>query len=226
MTRPRSRALAALVLVVGAAFSLGLAGSVYAGRTADAQPSRLAAAAERVTITARPTVVAFQGWTELFGSVEGAKEGDGVAIQAKDCGRDFFRVVGGTTVMEGGSWSWRHYPRVSTALRAVWNDIASRHVTIRRRALVGLDRRSGGRFEVRVAAGTAWRKRAFIQRFDRSLGTWHALRSVVLTNNTYGGFPSAVFTVSVPKRTRLRAVFPRSQAGPCYLTGTSRTLIT
>jgi hypothetical protein len=223
MTSRHWTALAALALV-GGGLGLGLAGSVYTGGTASAQPSRLAVAVERVTITARPTVVGFPGRTELFGSVEGGKEGDAVAIQAKDCGRDFFRVVGGTTVVEGGSWSWVHYPRVSTALRAVWNDIASRQVTIRRRALVGLDRRSAGRFEVRVAVGAAWRKRAFIQRFDRSLGTWHAVRSVVLTDNTYGGFPSALFTVSVAKGTRLRAAFPRSQAGPCYLTGTSRPI--
>jgi hypothetical protein len=70
-----------------------------------------------------------------------------------------------------------------------------------------------------------WRKRVFIQSFDRRLGTWQAVKSVVLTESR-GRLALATFTVRLPKGTLVRAVFPRSQAGPCYLTGASNSLRT
>jgi hypothetical protein len=197
---------------------------------AQRQLSRLVVQAERVTITARPAVAAAFRTVELFGSVEGAKEGDGVAIQAKDCGKDFFRVVAGTTTREGGSWSTTFFPSITTSVRAVWNDVASRQVTIRQRAPITLSRMSAGRFSIAIGGRKSfWRKLVSVQRFDRRLGTWSTVRSVRLTESggTGGGgfvYSSAEFTLRVPKGTQLRAVFPLSQARPCYLAGTSQSI--
>jgi hypothetical protein len=171
--------------------------------------------------------VGFQGWTELFGSVDGAKEGDGITIQAKDCGKDFFRVVGGAAVEDVGTWSTRYFPLVSTSVRAVWNDVASRQVSIGRRALIGLSKDPSGarRYRVNIVARNSfWRKLVSIQRLDRRLGTWSTLRTVRITDAGGAGVAvhsSAEFTLRVPKGTQLRAVFPLSQARPCYLAGTS-----
>jgi hypothetical protein len=230
---PRLIPTAALATL--AASSLGFEASSGAGGAdrvrLQARPL-VAVQAERVTITARPTVVGFLGKSELFGSVDGAKEGDGVAIQAKDCGKDFFRVVGGTTIMEGGSWSSLLYPLVSTSVRAVWNDVASRQVTIKRRALIAMNEHASlaGRFRVNIVARSSfWRKRAVIQGLDRRLGTWSAIRTVRLTESAGAG--NAIhswteFTLRVPRGTQLRAVFPLSQARPCYLAGTSQPIRT
>ena len=196
---------------------------------AQRQLSRLVVQSERVTITARPTVVGYAGMSELFGSVDSRKEGEEVTIQAKDCGKDFFRVVAGTTTRDGGGWSTNYYPSITTSVRALWNDVASRQVMIRQRAPIRLSKtRSAGRYAVTIVGKkTFWRKRASIERFDRRLGTWSTLRSVVLTESggTGGGggfvYSSAEFTARVPKGTQLRAVFPLSQARPCYLAGTS-----
>jgi hypothetical protein len=186
-----------------------------------------AGGADRVTFAARPLVVSSGTRVTLFGSVDSNRVGEDVKIQAKDCGRDFFRVVSGAVTREGGEWMQFYWlPGPTTTLRAIWNDATSDEVTIRKRAGVGLFRRSGGRFEVQAYIRLVWHKRVFIQRFDRRLGTWHAARTVVLADNKYGRFTSATFTVALPKGTRIRAVFPRSQAGPCYLTGTSNTLTT
>jgi hypothetical protein len=195
---------------------LALAGTAGAGGSASTE----------VTISARPTVVGFVGKTELFGSVDGAKEGDGVTIQAKDCGKDFFRVVGGTTVLEDGSWRTSYFPLTSTSVRAVWNDIASRQVTIGRRALIGLSRKPSGRFEASIVARSSfWRKRIVIQRLDPRLGTWTNVKTVRITDARGAGIQSsAEFTLRVPKGAQLRAVFPTSQARPCYLAGTSRPI--
>ncbi len=113
----------------------------------------------------------------------------------------------------------------STTLRAVWNEATSAEVAVRKRAWIDLKTLSGRRFEVNVFQRRAWRKRALIQRFDQRLGRWRPAKSVVLTDDD-GYKASASFTVSLAKGTRIRAVFPRSQTGPCYETGTSRTLTT
>lgn len=182
-------------------------------------------AADRVTLQARPLVVSSMRVT-LSGAVDNGRAGEDVTIQAKDCGLDFFRVVSGAVTSEGGSWFQYYWPGRTTTLRAVWKDATSAEVTIRKRAFVALYKRSAGRIEVRASGRSVWRKRVFIQRFDRRLGTWRAVKTVVLTENRYGGVAFATFAVSLPKGTRVRAVLPRSQTGPCYLAGTSNTLTT
>lgn len=213
MTPARWMALAAAVAVIGG-LSLGL------------EASSGADAADRVTLQARPIVVTSGIRVTLFGSVDSGRAGEEVKIQAKDCGRDFFRVVAGAITKEGGGWSTFYFgATVNQTLRAVWRDATSREVPIRRRASVSLQRRSGARFEVRVDGRSVRRKRIFVQRFDRRLGTWRAVKTVVLTEDD-GSTALATFTVRAPKGTRIRAVFPRSQSAPCFLAGTSNTLTT
>jgi hypothetical protein len=200
--------------------------SAQATAAAQGQLDRLAVAADRVTIRVQPSIVSSRGYARVFGSVDSGRAGEDVKLQGKDCGRDFFHVVGGAVTREGGGWSTVYWQqRITTTLRAVWNDATSAEVLVRMRAFVGLYRRPAGRFEVRVFGRSVWRKRVFIQRFDRRLGTWQAVKPVVLTEDD-GGTALASFTVSLPKGTRIRAVFPRSQTGPCYLAGTSPTLTT
>jgi hypothetical protein len=195
---------------------------------AQGQLSRLVVQSERVTISARPAVAV--GWqaVELFGWVESGKEGDQVTIQAKDCGKDFFRVAAGTTTREKGVWTTGYFPSINTSVRAVWNDLASREVTLRQTVPITLSKLSAGRFEVRIVARKSfWRKRVSVQRFDRRLGTWSSVKSVTLTESAAAGefvHSTAKFTVRVPKGTQLRAVLPLSQARPCYLAGTSRPI--
>jgi hypothetical protein len=195
---------------------------------AQRQLSRLVVQSERVTIVARPTVASGSATVELFGSVDSRKEGEEVTIQAKDCGKDFFRVVAGATTNAGGSWTTRYFPSITTSVRAVWRDLASRQVTIRQRAAITLTKtQPAGRFAISIVGKKSfWRKRVSIQRFDRRLGTWSTFRTVTLTQSggTGGGgfvYSTAEFSLRVPKGTQLRAVFPLSQARPCYLAGTS-----
>jgi hypothetical protein len=184
------------------------------------------AASESVTISARPTVASGFGTVELFGSVDSGKPGEAVTIQAKDCGKDSFRVVAGTTTREGGGWSTRYFPATTTSVRAVSNDVASRPVTIRQRAPIRLGKtQTAGQFLVEIVAKkTFWRKRVSVQRFDRRLGTWSSFKSVVLTESGGSGnysYTTAEFILRVPKGTLVRATFPLSQARPCYLAGVS-----
>jgi hypothetical protein len=208
--------------------------------SAQRQLDRLVVAAERVTIFARPAIADGRpgfGSVRLFGSVDGARAGDTVAIEAKDCGSSFFRLVSGTTIEAGGSWSTIYWPGINTTVRAVWNDVSSPQVSIRARVTVSLQKKRDGK-TLRVGVGAKrsfWRKRVEIQRRDRRLGTWKRVRMVTVTE-TYGGSGSGPavgrsytyedFRLAVPRGTILRAVMPRSQVKPCYLAGTSNTLRT
>ncbi len=218
-------ALLGLVLLCGSGLSLALVGSVRAGETAEAQ--------ERVTISVRPAI-AIQTRVTVFGKVDGARSGEDVSIRGKICGTPFFRVVAGAITQSDGSWSTFYYPYRLTTLRAEWRDETSAEVTVQKHATIRLRKRSARKIEVEVLGkSTFWRKRVFIQRFDNRLGKWSAVRTVLLTDS-YGpaaGSPggkgaSAIFTLSTPRGTLIRAVFPRSEAGPCYLAGTSNSIRT
>jgi hypothetical protein len=206
---------------------------VAAGAALVAAVASTAAAAplERVTIDARPTLLsARQGTTTLFGAVENRRAGEVVTIQVKDCGQRSFRGVASATTQAGGGWSTTYGPGINTTVRAMWNGAVSSQVTVRQRAAVVVDQLSARRFEVGVGARAQfWRKRLLFQRFDRRLGTWTILKTVVLTETvgSAGGiWSSAKVTASLPKGTLVRAVLPLSQARPCYLAGYSNMLRT
>jgi len=201
------------------------------------QLDRLVVASERVTIFAQPSLVPSTGdrSVRIYGTVDSNKAGESVAIQAKDCGADVFRLVSGATTESDGSWWNFYWPVANTTLRAVWNEVASAPITIRVRVFVWLSKsRDGKSLSVRAGGiNSFWRKRVEIQRFEQRFGTWRRLRTVVLTDSdgNRGSGPStglsgslADFVPRVPRGTLLRAVMPLSQAKPCYLAGTSATL--
>jgi hypothetical protein len=197
--------------------------STQALAAADAQLRRLVVAADRVTIRVRPLVANSGVPWKIFGTVDSNRAGEAVEIQAKDCGLDYFRVVSGATTTEGGGWSQLYWGGISTTLRAVWKDATSQEVRVRKHAYVNLRKQSSTRFDFWVGAKQVWRKRALVQRFDRRLGSWNTVKSVVIQQ----GFTSWTdFTVSLPKGTLIRVVYPSSQSRPCYDAGTSNSLRT
>jgi hypothetical protein len=200
-------------------------------RAAELQLGRLAVAAERVTIFARPTVLGAPGSiATVFGSVDNGRAGETVTIQAKDCGSSFFRTAAETETHSGGGWSIQFSSGINTTVRAVWKDSSSTQVAIRQRANVFLDKQRSGR-GLRVGVGgkrSFWRKKVDIQR--RQGGSWKTVKSVVLTDSSTssgsGSWTEAKFRLAVPNGTPVRAVLPLAEARPCYLPGVSRTVRT
>jgi len=197
---------------------------------AQRQLNRLVVAAEPVTILARSTILGPYDSVTLIGSIDSDKADEIVNIQAKDCRQQSFRGVAAARTRQGGGWSSEYWPGISTTLRAVWNDAASSEITVRRQPLVNLRKRTGRQLEVMVVSqANFWRKRVLVQRFDRRLGTWATVKSVVLTETGAAGAyarASARFSTSLPGGTLVRAFFPLSQARPCYLAGVSPQLRT
>lgn len=237
LTRARPLAVRRLRAGVG---SYNVAAVVYFGSAepppamlsvAQEQLNRLVVASEQVSIFARPLVTPGRQPVTLFGAIADRRGGELVDIQARDCGQGFFRGVTGTQTRDGGSWSTEYTPEITTTLRAVWDGKASPPVVVRAQAEVDLSRRgSSQRYRVSVTGKTQfWRRQVEIQR--RTGSGWRTVRKVTLTETySYPGvgwmISAAEFRASFPRGSRIRAVLPLSQARPCYLAGTSRTLTT
>jgi hypothetical protein len=212
------------------AFAGLLAAAAVVSPVTGASAGRQSSKGESVTLFAQPRVA---GWTEpvdLFGAVSSRKGGEIVRIQAKDCGSTFFAAEAQVRTRDGGGWSAQFSSGVNSVVRAVWEGATSAPVSIGQRQSVVLEKeRSGSGFRVGIAAKRSfWHKRVRLER--RLAGQWKPVRWVVLTDSrsTSGAFSwtEARFTVDLPKGEFLRAVLPLSEARPCYLGGTSRTVRT
>ena len=207
--------IAALAAVVGAAAGLAAAAS--------------AEQADGVTLSARPTEAGPEQGVTLFGTAAGARVGESVDIQAKDCGQATFHTAGGAHVTAGGDWQTDFFPGINTTLRAEWRGNLSREVTIRQRASVRLEPHPTNpkRFEVAIAAKASfWRKRVL---FQRLAGVWKTVKPVHLTESsappgaTYV-WSRAEFGTTLPRGTRVRVLLPQAAASPCYVSAASRLL--
>jgi hypothetical protein len=222
----KPRALFALVVTAAAVLVGSLGGELVPAR----------AAAPRVSILALPTVHGRAQVVALLGSAEGARASDLVTIEAKDCGDAAFRSVYEAHTDARGGWTLQIAPTITTTLRAVWRNARSDAVTVRDRPWVQLSLRprTAKGFGFRVAVRSElqfWKRHVVIQRLDRSVGRWRDVRKVVLTETGAApGSPfvwsSAAFSTAVPRGTLVRAVFPLSEARPCYLAGYSNHLRT
>lgn len=222
----RARIVVGALLVV----AVGGGGSVTpSGRASE----NVVAAPTPVTLTVHPRIIRdLRQPMTILGSAAPAQDGEKVTVQFKACGllpvqfRDAFE----TTTDRGGGFTVDVYPwlspGVSGVFRAVHRDSVSAEVPVWQQAPVTLRVLGRGRFEAAVTGKVSfWRRYVMLQRQRR--GGWVNMRRLVLTEQGYSG-PSSSATVltapfrpAVPRGTQIRAVFPRSQAQPCYLAGVS-----
>jgi hypothetical protein len=191
--------------------------------SAQRQLDRLVVAADRVTISVRPTISSpATTMVTVFGTIDSGKAGESVTVQAKECDNTFFRVYAGANTEAGGTWSTVIYPTITMKLRAVWNGETSSEVTFRLRPFIGFRQQSRTRFRIGLAYGTRFAgKRVSVQRFDQRVGRWETIRNVRL-----GSSYATYVTLRVPRGSRLRVLLSNSQAAPCYLGATSPVIRT
>ena len=185
--------------------------------------------ADSVTMQARATVLRSGEYSVgVFGQVSSGAEGEYVAVLGKECGIPgaFFRGIGGGTTTAGGQYEASPIIRTKTTLRAEWKNAVSPTVVVTPRAYVTLAKEPRG-FRVGLASevATVDGKRVRIERLTPE--GWKLLQTVVLKAEGYNGYAEKdKLRFKVPKRTTIRAVLPRSQAGPCYLAGYSKLVRT
>lgn len=184
----------------------------------------------RMTIFARPTVIGWTEYAQLYGTAPGAGHDDIVTIEVRECGSTAFQTFVELHPSSGGGWSTQAGSAVTATYRASWRGRTSASVTIRQRASVLLERkRSGDGFTVSVIARRSfWRRPVLLQR--RTRAGWQTVRRVVLTDSvrSTGRVSVSAATVQprVPRGTVLRALLPGVQAGPCYVESASRAVRT
>jgi hypothetical protein len=186
--------------------------------------------ADSVTLQPRATILRSGEFSVgVLGQISGGAAGEYVVVKGKECGIPgaFFRGLGGATTLAGGAYEASVFIRTKTTLRAEWRDAKSATVVVTPRAYISLAKEPDG-FRVAVTSEThsVDGKRATIQRLA---GTgWKQLQTVVL--KAQPGYVQYAekkkLRFKVPKGTTIRAVLPRSQAGPCYLAGYSKLLRT
>jgi hypothetical protein len=205
-----------------------LAHALAASALAVAALASASLAQSRVTIFARPTVVGWTEYAQLFGAAPGATHQDIVRVEVRECGSNFFQTYVELHPSSGGGWSTPAGSAITATYRAVWRGRMSARVTIRQRANVALERRrSGGGFIVAVSAKRSfWRKHVVVQR--RTRGGWETVRRLVLSDSVEStgtvSASQATFRLAVPRGTTLRALLPAAEAGPCYVESVSKTV--
>jgi len=193
--------------------------------TTEARPSDVQA---RLTIFARPAVVAWAQPATVFGAARGAGPQDVVTVQVRECGSSAFSTYAEAHVNAGGGWELPVGTAVTSTFRARWRSSTSAPVTIRQAASVLLARERAGRGFVvtAITKRTLWRKTVEIQR--RTGGAWRTVRKMRLTDSVKStGFVSASearFRLAVPKGAVLRAVLPFAEARPCYVRSFSKVV--
>jgi hypothetical protein len=208
----------AAVVVTGLATAATLVGLATAAVLADSVTMR-------VSETVLRTRVASVG---AFGAISSGAEGGYVVITGKECGIPgaFFRALGGGTTLAGGHYEVSVPIRTKTTLRAEWKETKSPTVTVTPRAYVSLTKERGG-FEVGLYSEAIQvdGKRIRIERLTPA--GWRLLQTIVVKSEGYGGWAEMdKVRFKVTKGTTIRAVLPRSQAGPCLLAGYSRLVRT
>lgn len=113
----------------------------------------------------------------------------------------------------------------SVQVKGTTSDEAS--VQVRPRLRLG--RISAQRYSLRVFAAQKFAGRyATLQRYSRSRGRWLFVKRVRLHSNATNILPtvvsSAALRAAIRPRASIRAILPQSEAGSCYLSGTSNVI--
>jgi hypothetical protein len=189
---------------------------------AERQLGRLATPPITLDAVGRP------GEWELRGRIEGAQTDDEVAIQARECGGSFFRLLFTTHVEPGGIFRGRVVPMIRTDYRAEWKGATSRPVTVQARPIMHLEQESRRRFSVDLIALRYFRHAPIeFRRYAANRSRWVLVKRVRYTEAGPAGTTLHTiynFLSTLPRGTRVQAVLPRTYSAPCYLAGFSNEL--
>jgi len=183
------------------------------------------AAAPTIAITSAPREVQGAAPFQLGGLV-GGHGGADVTLEAKECGSYApFHQIGGAQTGASGAWSTQIGLMGTSQLRARWRGGVSDAVTVKVHPYMTLTYRGPARYLVWIRANDFFGgARATLQRL--SGGRWVKVKTFLIRRADSSGVVSSTATVraKLKKGTLIRAVLPQSQAGRCYLAGTTNTL--
>ena len=191
-----------------------------------------------LTLAIRPSVTAL--YKPVTVSVAGIDDwrAETVTLQFQECGlypTRFRDVAEAVAPSPGGDWFDPIVVPANGTFRLTRGPDISNEVRVLTGANIRLAPTGRGHYRAHIEARQPfWRKRVRIERYDRVRSGWVLLRTVGLnrTNgvgwagNPYVRSSSDEFALKLPVGTKLRAVFPLSQAKPCYVAGSSQVVQT
>lgn len=187
------------------------------------------AAADSLTIAAKPQVVVFGGKSTLSGTLSNQKVGENVEVLATACGQNAASKVATVQTTTAGAYTAAVQPLQNTLYTAKVKNTSSKSVSVKVKPRLRLSKIAARRYSLRVSAAQSLAgKYGTFQRFNGTLRRWIAIQRVLLRTNATGVAPtvisSAVFRSTIKLGSRVRVILPQLQVGSCYLPGLSNTI--
>jgi plastocyanin len=201
------------------------AGTTFQGSltvTAPAPPDTL-------SLFAEPQSAIYASKVTLTGQLSSRKAGENLVVLATPCGRSEVTKAATLQTVSGGEYSVDLRTQRNTVYTAQVGATKSEPMSVKVSPRVRLGRVGAHRYSVRVFAAQKFAGRyATFQRYNASRGLWVFVKRVFLHSNSTNILPTVISSVAfrstLPPRAKIRALLPQSQAGSCYLPGTSNVI--
>jgi plastocyanin len=201
------------------------AGTAFQGTLTVTTP----AAPATLSLFAEPQTAIYASKVTLTGELSSRKAGENVVVLATPCGRSEATKAATLRTVAGGEYTVDLRAARNTVYTVQVGATKSPEVSVEVSPRVRLGRVAAHRYSLRLFANQKFAGRyALVQRYDASRGRWVFLKRVILHSNSTNILPTVISSVAfrstILPRAKMRAILPQSQAGSCYLPGTSNVI--
>jgi hypothetical protein len=192
--------------------------------------SAASAAGPSLTLVANAPTVLYGKSVTLSGVLTPAKANQQITVQALACGSTKAVNIARVKTAANGSYTTTASPTVATSYQATQKATKSAPFMVNVKPIVVIKRVKRGSFVANLTAGIDLKgKTVLFQRYAAARKRWVQVKKVTLTTSTPGPqkptvISSASFKARVAKRARVRLLFSKAQAAPCYVSATSNVV--
>ena len=185
--------------------------------------------AETLTLSVTSQTVIYSAKVTLSGTLSSQKVGENVDALATECGTSAASRATTVQTTTGGAYTASLRPSKNTDYTVKVKSTTSAIVSVKVRPRLRLGRVSPHRYAVSVYAAQSFAgKYAVFQRYNGSLARWVFIKRVLLHKNSTNILPTVIssraFSSTTRPPSRVRMILPQTQAGSCYLAGTSNVI--
>ena len=182
-----------------------------------------------LTLSAAPQSLIYSAQVTLSGILSSQKVGETVDVLATECEQGAAAKVATVKMMAGGAFTAPPRPAKNTDYTVKATSTTSKVAGVKVRPRLRLARVAAHRYTVRVFAAQSFAGNyASFQRFNGSLTRWVFVKRVLLRTNSTNVLPTVIssrtFGSTIRSGLKIRLILPQSQAGSCYLAGSSNAI--
>jgi len=204
-------------------FVTAIVGGALAGVAGAAPPVTLTLAASAPTVTYGAPVT-------LSGVLSTQKANQAIAIQATECGSTKPARAATLKTVANGAFAGPVTPTIGASYQATFKAAKSPAVALTVRPLLELTKVATGSYTAKATAAQALTgKFVLFQRYKKLRKRWVQVKRLALGAAVPGTtkpamVSSVAFKAKLLRGTRVRMMITATQAGPCYVAATSKTL--